>query len=264
MKDKRDYNSDKIPEVKRHYENMRKYQSIKYYYRMFEKWTKFDKAELNLYEIFDMLDDYVDCSDPDINIPNRYHAFQTAEAMRKNEEPEWFQLVGLIHDIGKIMVNIGGLDSDGQSNRNQWGVSGDTFILGTELPNSLVLSEYNHNYKDVNVPYPDSIGITNVKWSWGHDEYLYLVLKNHYTNNNETIENLPPIALDIIRLHSAYVWHSEEEYTNLMKPEDITRLEWVRKFNKYDLYTKKQEYPIVDLKYYEILFNKFIGKTLKF
>ena len=43
----------------------------------------------------------VDESDPDLDLPNIVHAFQTAERIRQEHpDKEWFQLVGLIHDLG--------------------------------------------------------------------------------------------------------------------------------------------------------------------
>ncbi len=41
--------------------------------------------------------------------PNLEHMLQTAEGMRAAGLPDWFQLVGLLHDMGKIMcVWMGG------------------------------------------------------------------------------------------------------------------------------------------------------------
>merc|ERR1719384_1781271 len=55
-----------------------------------------------------MLNDLVDESDPDLDLPNIVHAFQTAERIREEHpDKEWFQLVGLIHDLGKIMAFYG-------------------------------------------------------------------------------------------------------------------------------------------------------------
>lgn len=42
------------------------------------------------------------------------HMLQTAEGIRKLGHPEWMQLVGLIHDMGKIMF-LWGDDSIGQN-----------------------------------------------------------------------------------------------------------------------------------------------------
>jgi hypothetical protein len=41
------------------------------------------------------------------------HMLQTAEGIRKAGHPDWFQLVGLLHDMGKIMF-LWGAEEDGQ------------------------------------------------------------------------------------------------------------------------------------------------------
>lgn len=38
---------------------------------------------MTVMEAVDMLDDLVDESDPDVDFPNSFHAFQTAEGIRK-------------------------------------------------------------------------------------------------------------------------------------------------------------------------------------
>lgn len=48
------------------------------------------------------------------SLPNLVHMLQTAEGIRKLGHPEWMQLVGLIHDMGKIMF-LWGDDSIGQN-----------------------------------------------------------------------------------------------------------------------------------------------------
>lgn len=49
------------------------------------------------------LNDLVDESDPDVDMPNIVHAFQTAEEIRaKHPDQEWFHLTGLIHDLGTL------------------------------------------------------------------------------------------------------------------------------------------------------------------
>ena len=55
-------------------------------------------------EALNMLDDFVDPSDPDVDTPNSIHAYQTAERIRK-EHPNniELQVAGLLHDVGKIL-----------------------------------------------------------------------------------------------------------------------------------------------------------------
>ena len=54
-----------------------------------------------------MLNELVDESDPDTDMPNIVHAFQSAEKIREDHpDQEWFQLTGLIHDLGKVPLLV--------------------------------------------------------------------------------------------------------------------------------------------------------------
>lgn len=97
-----------------HYKLMRKNQTLEFSQRMAEKYSfNHPRARLTVREVFKILETYVDSSDPDVSLPNMVHMFQTAEGIRKAGHPDWFQLVGLIHDMGKIMFLWG----DGENQR---------------------------------------------------------------------------------------------------------------------------------------------------
>lgn len=271
---KRDYqNADNA--VKNHYLKLRTKQNLDYVKKMHQKYHKFDK-KLSIHECFKSLDNFIDVSDPDINLPNLHHLLQTAEAIRKDGLPDWFQLVGLIHDLGKL-IYLKGCDEDGTSVKEQWGIVGDTFIVGCPLPGNIVYPEfnkynqdynkYNYNYNkyDFN-QYEDSnkygvykkhCGLDNCFVSYGHDEYMYQVLKYNQTK-------LPEKALYIIRYHSLYPWHKYNEYEILMDEKDKEYKKYVQEFNKYDLYSKENlETDVKELmKYYEPIIEKYIGNEL--
>jgi len=64
---------------------------------------KFDKFRMNVMDALELLNQLVDESDPDVDIPNIVHAFQTAERIRQvYPDQDWFHLTGLIHDLGKV------------------------------------------------------------------------------------------------------------------------------------------------------------------
>ncbi len=114
--------------VASHYRAMRSGQSVAYVNRMAEKYSfengKF-RGEFTIKEVFKVLGSYVDSSDPDLGLPNFIHNFQTAEGIRRDGHPDWFQLVGLLHDMGKVMFAIGGIKEDGQhgtAESPQWGL----------------------------------------------------------------------------------------------------------------------------------------------
>jgi inositol oxygenase len=242
--------------IKNNYLLARKYQTTILYSNILSKFEKREKKICYLWDIMDKLNSFIDISDPDISLPNSQHMFQAAEESRKNNEPRWFQLVCLIHDLGKIQAFIDNNEDNGLSIKKQWAIVGDTFILGCKIPESIIFPEFNslnneYNSKD---KYEKNCGLNNTMVSWGHDEFLYRVLMN---NNH----SLPEEALYIIRFHSLYLWHKENEYSHLENETDKEMKPWVQRFNKYDLYTKEDTpLDIEKLKmYYTELFIEYFG-----
>ena len=107
--------------------------------------------------------------------------------------------------------------------------------------------------------YQENGGLKNVIFSFGHDEYLYQILLK-----NRDKHKLSEKYMNIIRYHSCYPWHSNNEYMYLMDKEDKTTLKDVRLFNKYDLYSKEDNDVISDdiQTYYYNLLNTFFPQKL--
>eukprot|EP00298_Acanthocystis_sp_HF-20_P018463 c21972_g1_i1.p1 GENE.c21972_g1_i1~~c21972_g1_i1.p1 ORF type:complete len:287 (+),score=83.84 c21972_g1_i1:22-882(+) len=255
--------------VKHHYQMMRQHQTLEYVLKMKEKYSQFSNGEMTILEAMDALGDFVDASDPDTAEPNVFHLYQTAEGLRAAGEPDWMQLTGLVHDLGKLLSKFGSGNIEGQDGNGgeQWGLTGDTFIVGCKLPNGAVFPEFNSLNPDMQNPayntengiYTPHCGLNNTHCAFGHDEYLYMVLKNHKSCS------LPQSAFDIIRYHSLYPWHHAGEYKHLMNEDDVKMMEVVQRFQKHDLYTKHGEKPNVEeLKsYYSALIDKYIPGKLK-
>ncbi len=91
--------------------------------------------------------------------------------------------------------------------------------------------------------------------SWGHDEYVAHAVK----------DKLPIEAIYMLRYHSFYPWHKENEYLHLTNETDREMVKWVRAFNRYDLYSKGAPRPKVDevMPYYEDLVKEFFPEPLK-
>lgn len=204
------------------------------------------------------LDDYVDPSDPDVEHPNSYHAYQTSESIRKKyPDDKMFQLLGLIHDVGKILYDFG---------EPGWAVVGDTFATGCKFPDTMVYAnETVHSpdygkYDTLGI-YKKGCGIRNLYISYGHDEYLYQVLKY-----NQDSHKFPEKYMNIIRYHSFYPWHTGEAYSEFMEESDKNLLKDVREFNQFDLYSKDDEEFVVTDKireYYDDLINECFPKPFK-
>jgi len=217
----------------------------------------------SFWSLFSLLDNITDLSDPDTSLPNSIHALQSAEAIRNDPytHVDWMPLVGLIHDMGKILY-VNGSDADGTSKTTQWGIVGDTYITGCPIPSSIVLPELNNYNKDHQTglsKYNSGCGIENTSVSFGHDEYMYRLLK---ANNHK----MPKAAEYIVRYHSLYAWHSGTDYDYLENHEDREMKKIVKEFNKFDLYTKNDELPIKwnhDLQdFYSKLIKKYLAPDL--
>jgi inositol oxygenase len=207
------------------------------------------RGEMGIWEALDYLNTLVDDSDPDTDLSQIEHNLQAAEAIRKDGHPRWMVLTGLLHDLGKVLCLYG---------EPQWAVVGDTFPVGCAWSNKIVFPEFFGDNPDAGVPqyqtrlgvYEEGGGLDNVDLSWGHDEYLYQVMKDY----------LPEEGLYMIRYHSFYPGHRERAYDYLMNDKDRAMFDWVRKFNPYDLYSKSAERPkLADVKpYYDDLIREYI------
>lgn len=260
----RDYSNNKeenkINIIRETYKNQREKINYKFNNYLINKYCIFNQKD-NFWTLFHKLDNIIDLSDPDTSFPNSIHALQTAEAIRKDNLDDWMVLCGLLHDFGKI-IYLKGEDNDGTSINTQWSIVGDTFITGCKIPNNVVLSEfniYNKDHIENNNYYKNNTGLDNCSISFGHDEYMYRLMK---ANNHK----MPREAEFIIRYHSLYAWHSSENYDYLQNEEDVKMKDIVKLFNKYDLYTKNHkviEWNEELKKYYTDLFKKYFNNKIE-
>ena len=215
-----------------------------------EEYSKLNKTKMTIHEALQMLDSFIDPSDPDLDVPNSIHAYQTAERIRKKyPDDKEFQIIGLIHDLGKVLFSFG---------EESWCVVGDTYVLGCEIPKSIVYYEITKKYNEPCI-YKKGCGLDNLIISYGHDEYLYSVLKG---NKNHKISQK---YMDVIRYHSFYPWHTNGEYREFLCEKDSETLKNVKKFNEFDLYSKEDSVEITDQtkKYYKDLLNEYFEGELK-
>ena len=83
-KDFRNYGEDNalFDRVKKTYLDMHTNQTVEYVKSMHKKWLNFDTCQMTIMDAIIKLNDLVDESDPDVDVPNSYHAYQTAEGIR--------------------------------------------------------------------------------------------------------------------------------------------------------------------------------------
>lgn len=259
------YSNDEVQKnINDHYHKMRTKQTLQHVQNMHSLFKSRTKKPIKIMEGIEMLSGFIDVSDPDISMPNVHHLFQTAEGIRKAGHPDWMQLVGLIHDLGKLSY----LDNNpeiGVSNEEQWSIVGDTYIVGCQLPDSCVYPEFNQENPDsnnskLNTPlgiYNKSVGLDNCLCAWGHDEILYQILR-------EIPNSLPEEAYYLIRFHSLYPYHTGGAYQELINEKDKKMKDILLIFNKFDLYTKEDmEANVDELRgYYQKIIDKYFSSDI--
>lgn len=230
----RDYRAQARPSVKEFYRVNHSRQTLAFVREKKEQYLPRRLRHMGIWEAMEFLNTLVDDSDPDTDLSQIEHLMQTAEAVRRDGHPRWFILTGLIHDLGKILCLFG---------EPQWAVVGDTFPVGCAYSDRVVFPEYFALNPDFWVAayqtpcgiYDEGCGLDRVHLSWGHDEYLFHVVRDY----------LPVEALYMIRYHSFYAAHREGAYGHLMDDRDRQLFTAVRSFNPYDLYSKGEERPDV-------------------
>ncbi|KAG7797914.1 hypothetical protein KL944_004735 [Ogataea haglerorum] len=242
--------------VKQFYKEQHEFQTVAYNIQARINFKTKIRDRMTIWDALLKLNNLLDESDPDTELSQIEHALQTAEAIRKDNKPRWFQLVGLIHDLGKLLYFY---DSKGQ-----WDVVGDTFPVGCRFCTKIIHYEffkanpdyYNPLYNTKYGIYSPHCGLENVMLSWGHDEYMYHLAKEQ--------SRLPPQALAMIRYHSFYPWHQEGAYKYLMNDRDEEMLRAVKEFNPYDLYSKTDKKCDIDevRDYYLELIDEFFPKKV--
>jgi inositol oxygenase len=250
----RDYAADVRPGVREFYRLNHCRQTLDFVRAKKSEYLTLDRRTMGIWEAMEFLNNLVDDSDPDTDATQIEHLLQTSESIRRDGHPRWFILTGLIHDLGKILCLWG---------EPQWAVVGDTFPVGCRFSPKIVFPEFLADNPDSRNPelqtdngiYEPGCGFDNVHLSWGHDEYIYQVVKDY----------LPDEGLAMLRYHSFYPWHREGEYVHLMDDKDRRLLPWVLEFNKYDLYSKSDHRPDVAAlrPYYEELIAEYFPPTLR-
>ena len=189
------------------------------------------QGQSTAWDMLERLDKINDTSDPDINLSQMEHAYQVAENMKAAGVSEAMIVAGLIHDMGKALIFWG---------EPQWAVVGDTYPVGLRFSETIVQFDALKNNPDNQIEkyqsdygiYHPGIGIDNVMMTWGHDEYLYQILKSQSRLSEE--------ALFAIRYHSCYPLHRAKEprYLALLNNQDRKYMDAVELLNSHDLYSK--------------------------
>ena len=124
------------------YSDMYKNQTISFVNSKKNEYKLLNKRKMSIKTAINLLDSFIDPSDPDLDVPNSIHAYQTAERIRaKYPEDKELQIAGLIHDLGKVLFSYG---------EPSYSVVGDTYVVGCKYPDTIVYYETMKDNPDYN------------------------------------------------------------------------------------------------------------------
>ena len=114
-------------------------------------------------------------------------------------------MVGLLHDMGKVLCLF---------DEPQWAVVGDTFPVGCAFSDKIVYPEFfsenpdrnNQLYNTKYGVYSPNCGLRNVHMSWGHDEYVYQMVKSQLPESGFTCCVTIRFMLNIVRMPMTISW----------------------------------------------------------
>jgi inositol oxygenase len=230
------------------------------------KYATHDRCEKGIWEMVERLNEVIDDSDPDTDLSQLHHAIQTAEAARRlmpDEKYDWFHVAAFIHDLGKVIaIDDPKLGFEGEP---QWATVGDNFPVGCAFDKAIIFHEFfepnpdskDERYNSEHGIYEPNCGLMNVTMSFSHDEYMYGIAKEQ--------SSLPIEALYVLRFHSFYAFHQCESYKHLCDEQDLKMLEWLKRFQKCDLYSKAHDLPPVEevQDYYQAKILKYFPDKVK-
>ena len=249
----RNYEANARPSVREFYRLNHHHQTYDFVQAKKAEYLGLQRMKMGVWEAAEYLNQLVDDSDPDTDLSQLEHLLQTAEHLRSDNQPRWMIMTGFVHDLGKILCLWG---------EPQWAVVGDTFPTGCSYSESIIFHQFfadnpdsqNAKFQTKTGMYAEGAGLDAVQLSWGHDEYIYNVCKDH----------LPIEGLYMLRYHSFYPWHREGAYDHLCNNQDRRLIAAVQAFNPYDLYTKSHQKPdVAKLRpFYEDLIAEFFPKKI--
>ena len=203
--------------------------------------------QYNMVDLIKKMDEIIDESDPDTDLPQSVHAYQTGESIYENylldhklkkiiikdlfSKDVWTNLpkdIQLLYEENQFVDKLYNRITDWEwlrlvgyihdlgkilllpefGNLPQWSVVGDIFPVGCEFAESNIM--YDQKYHEQSPDYNkfNKLGIYKKKCGL---ESLYMTYSHDYYLYNILKKNkvlIPDEGLYIIRFHSFYAWHT--------------------------------------------------------
>lgn len=215
-----------------HYRHCWTKQTTDYVKEMKEKFTNFSLAKMTLREVIDVVRS-VRChphNTQTIGASIRTLSFRAAEKARSAGQPDWVQLVALIHNLGTVISLLDAQTATDAEDGYNWTIASRSRVVGCVAPDRASFSEFRKlNAEDQHFSTPEGIydlhcGLDNVLLSWSGPEYMYNCMKY-----NGAL--LPDEGFAMLRYFCLGDWHTHDEYKHLTNEEDEIMKMFVSEFD---------------------------------
>ena len=284
---KLEFSNENFPhKIIKTYKDMLENHTVKYSISMIDKYTNTPYICLDIWKVINLIDNIVDESDPDNDLPQIIHSYQTGESIwnryfNDNHEfknnsirylftnDEWDNLPDTykneydtsLKDYYKYIDDwswfplIGFIHDLGKvmllndwGSLPQWAVVGDTFPVGTQLSESYIMYEAMYHINNDSINGNMNLYAPNC----GFNKLLFNWSHDEYIASfiERNGIGFPLEAIYIVRYHSFYSWHTprnlDRGYTNLASTKDWKMLPLLKAFQKADLYSKTRIIPNIN------------------
>jgi inositol oxygenase len=195
------------PSRRRYYDKWWRWQTLEYVMAMRERYLAFELTTMSLKDGLNMLNDIA--SNPfqeDSTFSLRTLSYATAEVARHAGQPDWVQLIALVHHLGGVapMLDLA-LDLD-------WTIASCSRIVGCAAPKSASFRHCDEGISPQGM-YPLHCGLKQVIMAWTGPEYMYHMLQHNHIP-------IPEEGLAMLRFFTLEDWHAHNGYSQLTNQDD--------------------------------------------
>ena len=104
----RNYAAEARASVREFYRLNPRNQTVDFVRSKHAEYLTLSRSQMGIWEAMEYLNQLVDDSDPDIDLPQIEHLLQTAEAIRADGRPDWFIMAGVFFYLRKKIFFLGG------------------------------------------------------------------------------------------------------------------------------------------------------------
>ena len=201
----RDYDNA-LPRVEAFYAANHKHQTLDFVLEKKREYLSLNRKTFTVWEALEFLNSLVDDSDPDVDFTQIEHALQTAESIRAADQPRWFIVTGWSTTSARSCASSASRSGRSSATRSRSAAAGrprlSTATSSARIPTGSCPSIRPRTGSTS----PAAASTTSTCRG-----------ATTSTSTTRSRGSCPDEALYMLRYHSFYPWHKEEEYSHLLE-----------------------------------------------